>query len=152
MHSILLSVQPLAAMFDFNLQPHMIAIIVPIAGMIFGGVMAISAMVFKHRQREMWHETARIALERGQPLPPPVGDEVRVNLGVKRERNDIRSGLILLGVGAGLAFFFGGVHEREGMALGAIPGFIGVALILNGLIQAWGGKKNSPPENRPPPS
>ncbi len=139
---------PLADFHD--IPPYFIAIIVPIAGMIFVGVMAISAMVFKHRQRELWHETARIALEKGQPLPPSAEDEFRVNLQVKRERNDLRTGLILIGVGAGVAFFFDGIHERDGMALGAIPGFIGMALILNAFIQTLSGKRNSAPQERPP--
>ena len=54
----------------FGLEPWIIGIVIPVAGLIFAGAIAISAMYFKNRQRELWHETARVALEKGQPLPP----------------------------------------------------------------------------------
>src|SRR5882672_8919863 len=101
MHLSLL--QPtLASLVDFSAPPHMIAIIIPLAGMLLGGIIAYNAMHFKAESRRQWHETARIALEKGQPLPRLPDDDEPVPSDVpKRSGNgDIRSGLILIAVGA----------------------------------------------------
>lgn len=140
----------LAALLDFNFAPHMIAIVVPIAGMILGGIMAVSAMYFSHQRRQLWHETARIALERGQPLPVnPEDDGKNLRLRVRTGRNDVRSGLILISVGAGLYFFLWQAGARDAAAVGAIPGFIGVALLLFGLFSSPTPKDPSAPGDRP---
>jgi len=140
----------LAALFDFSFSPHMIAIIVPVAGMIFGGVMAVSAMYFKHQKQRLWHETARVALERGQPLPANlVEDDKPLRLRVRSGRNDVRSGLILISVGAGLYLFLWQTGARDAAAVGAIPGFIGVALLLFGLLSSPAPKDPSAPGDRP---
>jgi hypothetical protein len=123
----------LAALFDFNLQPHMIGLVIPIVGLIFGGAIAICGMYFSNRRREMWHETARVALEKGQPLPPLPDAETDATTHSNPHRNDVRSGLILIAVGAGLFAFFYGLNARPVAMVGAIPGFIGIALLLFGL-------------------
>ena len=122
-----------------------ICIVAPLAlvGFIIGAV-----LYYKHSREAMWHETARLALEKGQPLPAPPGAEEPAPLQIKTTHGDIRAGLILIGVGAGLAIFFKCIGLRDGMGIGAIPGFIGVALLLFGLFT----RKPSPPENPPPQS
>lgn len=133
---------PLASLVNFpDIPPYMIAIFVPIAGMIFAGVMGVSGMIFKHRQRELWHETARIALEKGQPLPPAVEEFTRRNPDRRFKRNDLRAGIILLAVSLGLYVFFHAV-ARDAEAIAAIPGCLGGALVLLGIIEALSGKKS----------
>lgn len=138
-----------AALVDFNIPPHLIAIIVPVAGMILGGVMAITAMYFRHLRQQLWHETARLALEKGQPLPAAPEMERRFQVRVKREKNDVRTGLILLAVSGGIFVFLRAVGEREAAAVAAIPGFIGLALLLFGVIAAATSKNNPLPDDRP---
>ena len=134
----------LAALFDFNISPHMIAIVVPIAGMIFGGVMAISALYFRLQRKRLWHETARLALEKGQPLPAELAAEDRPPLRNRRHR-DLRTGLILIGVSSGIFVFLRSVGAGEAAAIAAIPGFIGLGLFIFGLISLFTEAKS--PEN-----
>ncbi len=137
---------PIAALLE--LPPYYIAIIVPLAGMILGGIIAIFAMYFKHEQRQLWHETARQALEKGQPIPLDDDNLPKPPRRPKAEQNDIRSGLILIAVGLGLAMFFAVVRAKEAMGIGAIPGFIGVALLLYGIFSGKkAGNNTLPPPN-----
>lgn len=127
---------------------------IPVAGMILGGVMGITAMYFRHQQSRLWHETARIALEKGQPLPD-FPDEKRIGRSKSPDRlnsHDLRAGLILLGVGAGIYVFFVTVGAEEARFIGAIPGFIGVALLLHALLTALLPKNRPAPDDRPPQS
>lgn len=131
-------------------EPERVGVFIPIIAIAFGCTIAlvsiVSSGISRRRQEELWHETARVALEKGQPLPPrieaepgrPVGTP---NPSARREKSDLRSGLILLSLGAGLFLAFGG---RDGSAayFAAIPGFIGLALLLNAAIE--GLTKRSP--------
>ena len=112
-----------------------------IVGIIFTAGVAIVfiALYFYNQRRRQWHETVRIALEKGQPIPTALmqGAGTRVEERVGTPRNDIRAGLILIAVGCGLYFGFT-TGELRGVPLIAayVPGFIGVALLVNGIIMA----------------
>ncbi|HVU17635.1 MAG TPA: DUF6249 domain-containing protein [Candidatus Didemnitutus sp.] len=128
-----------------------VAIVAVGGGILVALVVGTTAIVFgiKHsqRQQELWHETARIALEKGQPLPP-MPDGMKAETKPEARSNDFRSGLILIGVGGGLYFFFEAMNLPFLRFVGAIPGFIGVALLLfalGGL--AFGGKDDSTPRS-----
>jgi hypothetical protein len=147
-----LALIPLQLASLFNLPSWSVAVIVPVAGMIFGGVMAVTAMYFKSRERQMWHETARIALEKGQPLP--VSDEApeigKPSARCKPAHRDLRGGLILMGLGAGLFLFLQSVDDGKAAYIGAIPGFIGVSLLLYYFITTiFGPKKTDSTSTRP---
>lgn len=132
---------------------NLIVIGIPLAGMILGGVISVSAMYFCHRRRELWHETARIALEKGQPLPPmpaELADSSRTGSDSGSGRGDVRAGLILIGVGGGLAIFFNYVGAPQVAGIGAIPGLIGVALLLFAVFSTLFSRKG--PGDRPPQS
>lgn len=121
-------------------------------GMLIALVVIVGGLIIAHRRQAMWHETARLALEKGQPLPRPPEDETPALPGerrVRESRNDIRSGLILIAVGAGLYIFLSGFITRGLGLVGAIPGFIGVALLLSGVVTAASKEpKNLPPSDR----
>jgi hypothetical protein len=142
---------PLSPAF-LNLEPWSIAIIVPVAGLIFAGALVITTMYFQNRRREMWHQTARLALEKGQPLPAFPDDE-----GTPRPRstdgsaaNDLRAGLICIGCGFGLYFFLGALVDRSLGYVGAIPGFVGVALLISGACRLLFARKETPDNGRSP--
>ena len=113
-----------------------------VAGVFFGGL----GMYFHHRRQALWHETAKIALEKGQPLPPLQDQETSPSYISKN--NDFRSGLVLIAVGAGLYFFLNAFLGRAFGLVGAIPGFIGVSLLLYALLNAVFKRKETLPTNR----
>lgn len=122
-----------------NLQPWMIAIIMPIAGLVFAAIFGVSGMYFHHRKQELWHQTARLALEKGQPLPPfgEMAEAVKATSPQSRWRGLMIGGLINLGVGAGL---FVALSQLPNTSFnlgyfGCIPGFIGLALLIGALVE-----------------
>jgi hypothetical protein len=132
----------------------------------FGMLIPITAMFvvvagqyFKNQSRKMWHETARIALEKGQPVPlapPTLSPAIEEALGKRLElenrpstgRGDIKAGLILIAIAAGMYVSrnnFGGNSEGPHIFIfgGEIMGFIGLALLLNALITFLTTRKKS---------
>ncbi|HVO20605.1 MAG TPA: DUF6249 domain-containing protein [Anaeromyxobacter sp.] len=110
-------------------------ILVPLGaiGSTFGFVAVIVAVVAyaRHRNQRLRHETIRLALEKGQPLPADLLDPVD-----HQDRDpglrDLRRGLVLLAVGVGTCLYLGfspysGAHHQ--WAAGLIPGLMGLAYI-----------------------
>jgi hypothetical protein len=127
---------------------------IPFFGMLIPMVIVPVALYFKHQRERLWHETARIALEKGQPVPLVVGDDEQA-IQAPRPRNDLRAGLILIAVSVGLMLqpwrFDGVGHSFNPIAFGAaIPGCIGVALLLNASITALLSKKNTDANRKDP--
>jgi hypothetical protein len=123
-------------------------------GLIIAAVIIIAVLYFQHQKQRLWHETARLAIERGQPLPPyPATDEERESQpppGVspdqwKRSRcgGSFKGSLILIAIGIGIGF----VSGRNYFA-GAIPFLIGVALLINGLLERYWSRGPSGPRPR----
>jgi Domain of unknown function (DUF6249) len=113
---------------------------------IFGSIAAviIAPRYFKSIERQKMADTLRAAIERGQPLPTEVVDAMSSN--VRRPglpaspQRDLRTGIIWLGVGVGLAAFGLAVSFEDADALypmigiAAFPFFIGLAFIALGLM------------------
>jgi hypothetical protein len=154
-------IPPLAiVVFDV---PHVVTFFIPIAGIILAGVITVTAMYFKHQRERQWHETARLALEKGQPIPapPPHGPYGSSHI-LKRDANgpapqdeisphDVRGGLVLVGTGIGLWLMLAAIDERLRF-IGAIPGCIGVALLLYAAGRAIFSRKSNDSDRRPPQS
>ena len=113
----------------------------------------------------MWHETARIALEKGQPIPAAPSDlqegiaalktvSAQTTIRQFSGRGDIKAGLILLAISAGLYFGFkdlnGDFHSMPTFVI-YVPGFIGVALLINALITFLTTKKAPETSSIPQP-
>lgn len=112
--------------------------------------MGAYAMFLNYRRQRLWHETARLALEKGQPLPPaelsdeelkyqapPAGVDAvawEQNRRAQLARNDMRRGIILIGVGIGLSIFMASVNAAQARYVGAIPACIGLAMLANGFL------------------
>jgi hypothetical protein len=129
---------------------QIIAIVAILAGISLTAIIIVFGLKFAQRRQELWHETARVALEKGQPLPPLPGEMQQDNH--PEQNSDFRTGLILIAVGAGLYLFFLSLFGGWMKYIGTIPGFIGVALLLYATANALAGRKDKSPSDRPPHS
>lgn len=102
---------------------------------------------YASRERDRMHETLRVALEKGQSLPPELLESLRVREpdaasapASKGGDGDLRRGIVLVAVGLGLAGLGSGFgYGLPGIAgpivggivagAGAIPGMIGLAYL-----------------------
>lgn len=92
---------------------------------------------FRSRDRADMQKTIRMAIERGEALPPDLLDNLRPRKKPKTPMNDIRAGIILIAVAIGMMTWRYIAHGSIGgdfAGLAAIPGCIGVALLLLGII------------------
>jgi len=124
-----------------------VAIIAIVGSFLMGPVVIFIVFQSIQRRHQLWHETARVALEKGQPLPPMPADVAPPPPTEIKPSNDIRTGLILIATGAGLFIFLNTLVGRGLGFVGAIPGFIGIALLLFGILNAVL-KRNRPPTDR----
>ena len=110
-----------------------------VTGTVFGFSAIIVAVVAyaRHRAQQLRHETIRLALEKGQSLPPRLLEETTVlsEKAIRRSpERDLRHGLVLLALGVGLSLYLGltqGFGQGTHWAVGFIPGFIGVAYLIS---------------------
>lgn len=128
-----------------------VAIVAVGGGMLVAIVVIVGGLIIAYHRQKQWHETARLALEKGQPLPaqqdvPQSRPSDRPASGPGR---DFRAGLVLIGVGAGLYLFLGSLVSQSLGLVGAIPGFIGVALLLYALFSTVTKGKDTPPADHP---
>lgn len=119
--------------------------------MVFGMPVFIVGIVmyFRARDRAEVQKTIRMAIEKGQPLPPEYLDSLQKSGAsmnkIKTPVNDIRSGLILMAVALGLVVldFVKNDYVFETLSgVAAIPGFIGVALLIMGIVGLNNQKKS----------
>lgn len=141
---------PLLALF--GLGGVELALIIAICGMIFGGIMGIVGMFFDHQRKKLAHDVARLALEKGQPVP---AEFTAAEHQRPREadhgpsHHDLRGGLVLIAVGAGVYLFLNAVADSRVALLATVPGFIGIALLVNWLLTYLTSRKSNTP---PPPA
>ncbi len=128
---------------------QMLSIVAVAAQAVVASFLVVYGIKYFQRRQELWHETARLALEKGQPLPEPPRQkppEKRSDQG-----NDFRAGLILIATGGGLYYFFISLFGGWMRFVGAIPGFIGVALVLYASLNALFSRKDKPADDDLPP-
>lgn len=103
-------------------------------------VMVIAIVVvpawLKSRERREMQATLRTAIDKGQPLPPEIIDAMTKNVKVApTSLSDVRTGIIWLAVGLGIAAFgfMIGYEDSDAfhpmLAIAAIPAIIGLAYI-----------------------
>ncbi len=102
-----------------------------VTGTTFAGSALIVAIVFyaRNRMAHLRHETIRLALEKGQPLPPALLESPRRGPDPTR---DLRWGLMLLGLGLGLGLFLFTLPDaREASGVGLIPALLGAGYLVS---------------------
>ena len=97
----------------------------------FGTPVILVALILFYRLRRtrLLHQTIMALVEKGQPIP-----EALLSPEPKRKRSDLRTGIILIAVGLGLALFFfasqGFVGLGDAWGVGIIPLFIGIGFVI----------------------
>ncbi|MDB5437041.1 MAG: hypothetical protein JWR47_3298 [Phenylobacterium sp.] len=123
---------------------EVIWILVPLSPFLLVAALVLVPAYLRSKERQKLQETLRLAIEKGQPLPPEVVEAMSSNVRTMRTPpspgRDLRIGVIWLGVAIGLAAFgiALGFEEPDAVfplvACAAFPGFIGLAFIVLGLI------------------
>jgi len=108
-----------------------IALFIPLFGIVFGIAVAIVAIISKHREKlqrtELRHKERLAAIEKGLELPPELEQPEN---GDMRGSGSLRSGLIGLGVGIVLYFALGRVAGDDVALFGLIPAAVGLANLI----------------------
>jgi hypothetical protein len=122
--------------------------IVPIFGIIgvFGMPVFIIAIVsyFKSKEKAQFHESMQKLIESGQELSPELLQSIPGYVDDETKKNDIRSGVLLMGVGAGIGLLgYFGLGNSVVWAVGLLLGAIGIATLAYGIYA----KKNNLDEN-----
>jgi hypothetical protein len=121
------------------MEPELIIPIIAIV-FVFGMPVAIVAIIMltKARNNAELQKTVRTAIEKGETLPADFMDSLqRAVPKAKTPMNDVRAGLILMAVAGGIMIWHYIDNGRLGDGLSgiaAIPGLIGVALLILGIV------------------
>lgn len=113
------------------MNEDIVALLIPILGIVFGIGVAIVAIIAKHREKtqrvELRHKERLAALERGLELPPEIEQP---DDGGRRGAGSLRSGLIGLFVGIVLYFALYRVAGDDVALFGLIPAAVGLANLI----------------------
>jgi hypothetical protein len=142
MDLLTIGVAPILAITGFELLITLGALALP-------ATIVIAVLYFRNQQQRMWHETARLALDKGQPVPVeilPDTDNAEKGNTPTRVHRDVKAGLILIAVAAGMYFGSKELGSMKHASMGVyIPGFIGVALLVNAAITGLTSQKHDDP-------
>jgi hypothetical protein len=115
-----------------SMEEGIVALFIPLFGIVFGILVAIVVIVTQHRQKiqraELRHKERLAAIEKGLELPPDAGDPE--DAGKRSRSGSLRSGLIGLGIGIVLYFAIGKVADEDVALFGLIPAAIGLANLI----------------------
>lgn len=111
-------------------------ILIPISLFAMIGAIVIVPSWLKSRERRELQATLRTAIDKGQPLPAEIIDAMTKNVKIApTSLSDLRTGVIWLAVGLGIAAFgyMVGYEEADAfqplVGIAAIPAIIGLAYI-----------------------
>jgi Domain of unknown function (DUF6249) len=100
--------------------------VIPIVAIVFGTAVPVllAALVvwYQLRKTERIHDLALRLAERGQPVPP------ELFAGTHSKQSDLRRGLVLIGLGIGLAICL--AQFEAPWSIGLIPLFMGIGYLL----------------------
>ncbi|PXA84988.1 hypothetical protein DMC25_01495 [Caulobacter sp. D4A] len=114
-------------------------ILVPLGLFAMIAAIVLVPVWLRSRNKQEMQATVRAAIERGQPLPPELIDAMTKDVKLPKESSalrDMRIGVIMIAVGAGLAVMGVILGQAHGEAFhpllgaGAIPALIGLAYVF----------------------
>jgi hypothetical protein len=115
-----------------SMEEGIVALFIPLFGIVFGILVAIVAIVTQHRQKiqraELRHKERLAAIEKGLELPPEQEDPDDV--GRRSRSSSLRSGLMGVGVGIVLYFALDQLAGDRIALFGLIPAAVGLANLI----------------------
>src|SRR5262245_21406282 len=122
-----------------DMNEDLVALLIPIFGIVFGVGVAIVAIVAGHREKlkraELRHRERMTALEKGIELPPDPDLEA-----TGKRTGSLKSGRAGLFLGIVLYFALREVTDGEVAIFGLVPAAIGLANLISYFIE---GRRNS---------
>jgi uncharacterized protein DUF6249 len=112
-----------------NIDPEVIAVFIPIIGVLGGVFIAVTAVVMNGRRKELEHRERIIAMEKGLAPPAPAVETERPKYSGRRA-----NGLVMTGIGLALTIALWAEEGAEGGLWGLIPMFIGIGLLIAGTL------------------
>ena len=117
------------------MEEEIIALLIPIFGIVFGVGIAIVAIVVGHREKvkraELRHRERMAALEKGIELAP------EPDFDVDRQRTgSLKSGIMGILIGLVLYFALQRVADADVALFGLIPAAVGAANLIAWLVEA----------------
>jgi hypothetical protein len=117
------------------INPDGLAVAVALMMPCAGSVAIVLAVLYNRRSMAaMRHKTAIELAQRGVPVPP----ELLVDLGPGRRYNDLRSGLVLAGLGVGVIAFALSLPQHPAWGIGLVPLFAGLGYFTTWLVTGAG--------------
>ena len=116
---------------------------------LLGPLLFLSAIIllpryFRHRERAQLSDTLRHAIDRGETVPPEMIAALAIDNSLPPPQRDLRYGIILVCVAASMGVigwtqYVTSVHPERPIAqviwaAASLPGFIGLAFLLFGLM------------------
>ena len=111
------------------IEPELVAISIPILAVVGGVLIAITAIITKGRQKEQEHRERVLAIEKGIAPPVPAAEPERPKYSSRRA-----NGLVMTGVGLALTIAMWVEDGADTGVWGLIPLFIGIGLLIAGMI------------------
>jgi len=110
------------------------ALLIPLFGIAMPVGIVWIVYYYDNRAKEQFHTTLQKLIESGQELSPELLESVPGYEAGKKDKDDIRSGLITSGVGIGIALFgHFGVGEQPLFGIGLLVLSIGVGILAYGI-------------------
>jgi len=118
-----------------GMNEGLVALLIPIFGIVFGVGVAIVAIVVGHREKlkraELRHRERVIALEKGIELPPDPEPDTDA-----RRTGSLKSGLSGLFLGIVLYFAIREVTDSQVAIFGLVPAAVGLANLISYFVEA----------------
>jgi len=110
------------------------ALLVPLSGIAMPLGIVWIIYYYDNRTKEQFHTTLQKLIESGQELSPELIESVPGYKGRRKDKNDIRSGLVTSGVGIGIALFgHFGAEDQAVFGIGLLVLSIGVGILAYGI-------------------
>jgi len=113
---------------DHQAIESFVPILIPLGAFALTAVLVGMSDLAKHRHRQLRHETIRLMVEKGQPIPPELLEERKKP--PAQPGNDLANGVKLLSAGIGLSLFLYFMQQRA-WPVGFVPAMLGVGYLAS---------------------